>query len=107
MLKRNRFITNSSNTSFVGFGVYLDERVPYDLESKLYEVAHLYYEPQGGIYASIGFPKIDIDKDGILRMISPTHELQEKYLALRKVLDDAGITEEIGYIQARVIKTQG
>jgi hypothetical protein len=144
MFYRQKFVTNSSSTSFVAFGICLDQDgidkicdylikkqwdkvLSYasgfldgeDLEKFIKEPAlyieqndmswdlldhffsaklDVYMSPGDMIYLTIGFPEIGIDDEGICFMDKPK-ALQKRYKYLSKLIKEAGLKEEIDYLE--------
>lgn len=101
MYSRSKFITNSSSTSLVAFGVKLDiedigklldliDFLPEDIDYKIGEVDTVYFH--------IGFPEIDLDEDGLL-FLPAVDSMQKKYNTLKQWLKTNDIDAQIGYIE--------
>jgi hypothetical protein len=90
MFSRPKFITNSSSTSFVGYGVWID----YEERGEWYDTPdgiNSRVAPGGAICVYINAPDIGIDKEGLLKL-PPADLLQIKYKKLREFLDSKGKT---------------
>jgi hypothetical protein len=98
MLYRCKFVTNSSSTSIIAFGIIVERDRFEDLEENLPEGIDYKYTPYDQVYVHIGFPKISIDRNGKLKL--PEEDcMKEKYLVLQKWAKDNSIDDEIGYIE--------
>jgi hypothetical protein len=98
MFYRKLFITNSSSTSLVAFGIEVDRSVFDKIEEELPEGIREYYTPGDIVYVTIGFPKVYLDKEGLV-VHGPATELQEKYKALEAWAKRNGVEDTIGYIE--------
>lgn len=98
MFYRKLFVTNSSSTSLVAFGLDIDRAVFDKIEEELPEGIREYWTPGDIVYVTIGFPKVGMDEDGLITH-GPADELQEKYKALEAWAKRNGIDDKIGYIE--------
>jgi|WetSurMetagenome_2_1015567.scaffolds.fasta_scaffold355061_2 hypothetical protein len=98
MFIRRKFVTNSSSTSFVGFGVCIEGH-DEDIFDKLEEVwsngIEYAVEPCGdSLYIYVDMPKLSITKEGDISISNP-EKFKEKYLLLRTFLQENSIDEPI------------
>ena len=98
MFYRSKFVTNSSSTSIIAFGVVVDGNKFEDLENSLPDGLDYKYTPYDQVSVHIGFPTVKIGSDG--NLVLPEKDcMREKYLILDKWVKDNKIDDEIGYIE--------
>jgi hypothetical protein len=103
MYLRQKFVTNSSSTSIVAFGVAVRRSSAPD---DIYDIVDEYYSkglncrtnPSETLFIYVTSPQISVNKDG-LPEITNAIEFQERYLTLKKLLEDNGLPTNIRYIQ--------
>ena len=98
MFYRKLFITNSSSTSLVAFGIEVDRSVFDKIEEELPKDIREYWTPGDMVYLTIGFPTVSMDPNGLI-VFGPADELQEKYKALEAWAKRNGVEDTIGYIK--------
>jgi hypothetical protein len=95
MFCRPKFITNSSSTSFLAFGVWVDKH-DFNKASEPPPGCEDYWPPfEDEVCVTIGFPSVKIKDDGTLEYPDPSC-LQDRYRALKQWLVDNNIPGEIG-----------
>jgi hypothetical protein len=99
MFYRELFVTNSSSTSLIAFGISMNYYEFLELEEKhpLPKGVDYCCTPWDTTYVHIGFPSIDI-KDGLLKFPAEDSMLED-YQNLKNWLNETGIEDEIGYIE--------
>jgi hypothetical protein len=98
MFYRKLFVTNSSSTSLVAFGIEVHRGTFDKIEEGLPEGIQEYWTPGDVVYLTIGFPTVSIDKEGMI-VFGPANELQEKYKALEAWAKRNNVDDTIGYIE--------
>jgi hypothetical protein len=101
MFERQKFVTNSSSTSFIGFGVCLDrdelraKNIDYWDAPEGIDTA---CSPSDFVYLYIPQPDLSIDAAGILHF-PDSAAIQDKYLTLKNYLKEIGIDQKIGPVE--------
>ena len=103
MYVRQKFVTNSSSTSIVAFGVSIWGS---QVNEEVYELVEEQWEngissrtdPGGMMHIYISKPTISLDENGF-PTISDAEKFQERYQRLKKFLEDNNLPTDIGYIE--------
>ena len=98
MFYRQKFVTNSSSTSIIAFGIQVDENTLDRIEEGIPEGIEQRWGPYDEVWLTIGYPSIGIDDDGLL-ILPAADAFQKKYKALKTWAERNGVAGRIGYIQ--------
>jgi len=98
MYKRIKFITNSSSTSVIAYGIEIDENRFNELEDTLPKGLYATWGRWDTVYVHIGFPPIHLQKDGLFAF-PPADCLQKKFQDLQAWIDEHNLGQVIYYIE--------
>jgi hypothetical protein len=95
MFIRTKFVTNSSSTSIVAWGVCLDYYDEWkNVKNNLPKVVDYSREPSGDlVYLYVDPPVVSVDDNGVATIIDAI-EFRERYLVLVEFLRNNGISQE-------------
>jgi hypothetical protein len=97
MYLRTKFVTNSSSTSVIGWGVYLN-REEFNKLGDFPKGIDYACPPSGDYLVYIELPNIRLDDDGMM-VFPKADSCKEAYKGLKELLEAAGITEKPGYVE--------